>query len=63
MAKRARKRSPRLPLPWEREDSLLRGMFSGRRVLPFVLQALNGKNYLVKVLSMARKLNTTLKML
>ncbi|MFT3921147.1 MAG: type II secretion system protein GspG [Myxococcales bacterium] len=39
MAKRARKRSPRLPLPWEREDSLLRGLFSGRRVLPFVLLA------------------------
>ncbi len=37
MAKRARKRVSRLPLPWEREDSLLRAMFSGRRVLPFAL--------------------------
>jgi hypothetical protein len=37
VAKRTRKRTPRLPLPWEREDSLLRGLFSGRRLLPFVL--------------------------
>ena len=39
MAKRARKRSPRLALPWEREDSLVRGLFTGRRVLPFVMLA------------------------
>ncbi len=37
MAMRPRKRTSRLPLPWEREDSIFRSLFSGRRVLPFVV--------------------------
>lgn len=37
MAMRPRKRSTRLALPWEREDSVLRSLFSGRRLLPFVV--------------------------
>jgi hypothetical protein len=34
VARRSRKRATHLPLPWEREDSVFRGLFSGRRVLP-----------------------------
>jgi hypothetical protein len=35
--KRSRKRSPRLPLPWERENSPFRTLFSGRRLFPLVV--------------------------
>lgn len=34
MARRTHKRGPRLPLPWEREDSPYRSLLSGRRVWP-----------------------------
>jgi hypothetical protein len=37
VVKRSRKRSPRLALPWEREDSPYRALFSGRRFLPLIV--------------------------
>jgi hypothetical protein len=39
MAKRARKRISRLPLPWERRNSPYRALFSGRRFLPIAILA------------------------
>ena len=40
MARRTRKRGPRLALPWEREDSPFRALLSGRRLWPIFLGAL-----------------------
>ena len=40
MPKSAYKRSSRLPLPWERSNQPLRGLFSRRRVLPLLAAAL-----------------------
>lgn len=40
MARRARKRGPRLALPWEREDSPFRALLSGRRLWPIFAGAL-----------------------
>jgi hypothetical protein len=37
MAKRSRRQRPRLALPWERENSPFRALFSGRRFLPLVV--------------------------
>jgi hypothetical protein len=37
MARRTKKRSPRLLLPWEREDSPYRTLLSGRRLLPILI--------------------------
>lgn len=51
MARRSYKRGPRLPLPWEREDSPARVLVSGRRLRPAlatvsVLSALAGAYWL-----------------
>lgn len=40
MARRTRKRGPRLALPWEREDSPFRALLSGRRLWPIFLGVL-----------------------
>jgi hypothetical protein len=37
MARRTKKRSPRLLLPWEREDSPYRTLLSGRRLWPILI--------------------------
>jgi hypothetical protein len=39
MAVRKAKRTPRLPLPWERESGSLAGLFSGRRFVPLLMLA------------------------
>ena len=36
MAQKTRRRTARLPLPWERENSPFRALFSGRRFLPLL---------------------------
>jgi hypothetical protein len=51
MAQRRKKRTARLPLPWERENSPFRALFSGRRFFPFlvlltVLGLLGGAHFL-----------------
>ncbi len=42
MARRTRKRAPRLLLPWEREDSPYRTVISGRKLWPALIVAVIG---------------------